>query len=380
MERTLQATIHAFVADEVAPRADAGDRNATLDRALLTRAGELQLLGLTIPAADGGRGGDTLAAVLAHQELASADPGFAIAFLAHTILFAHNFCQAANPEQRAHVLPRVLRGEWIGAMAMTEPWCGTDVLAMQTTVERCGDEYVLRGRKTFITNAPDAHYFLVYAKLDGEITSLLVERSTPGFTIGTPIDKMGMRSAPMAELLFDACSVPRRNLLGRERGGLVQMLHNLEIERLCLAAMSVGLAERCVAEMTRFAAEPDVAGELPAEDGRVQRLLAESYARTAAARCMVHDVARAVGPAQSNRLGADAAKLFAAQVGKEVADRAVQMLGMAGVCRERGLERLLRDAKLMEIGGGTLEAHQRNITRELTRQARLEAQRRVGRS
>jgi isovaleryl-CoA dehydrogenase len=367
----LRETIAAFALDEVAPRAAASDRSAMLDRQLLTRAGALGLLGLTIPIPDGGRGEAAYAAVLAHEELASADPGFAIAFLAHTILFAHNFCRTANAEQRARVLPRVLRAQWIGAMAMTEPSGGTDVLAMKTRAERRRDGYRLHGRKTFITNAPDAHCFLVYAKLDGEITTFLVERTSPGFGIGPPIAKMGMRAAPMAELVFDACPVPRQNLLGRERCGLVQMLHNLEIERLCLAAMSIGLARRCLEEIVAFAAQPGPDGELAVESGHVQRLLAESYARSEAARCLVYDVARGIDNERSNRLGSDAAKLFAAQVGKEVADHAVQVLGMVGLCRERGIERLLRDAKLLEIGGGTIEAHQRNIARELTRREQI---------
>jgi isovaleryl-CoA dehydrogenase len=371
----IDDTVRRFVAEEVGPQAVAHDRSATLNRALLARAGELGLLGITVPIADGGRGGDALTAARAHQQLASVDPGFAIAFLAHTILFTHNFVSLATEEQRRRVLPRVLSGEWIAAMAMTEPSGGTDVLAMRTSAERCSGGYLLRGSKTLITNAPTAHCFLVYGKLDGEITSFLVERSFPGFAVGSPIDKMGMRAAPMAELVFDACLVPRRNLLGRERGGLVQMMRNLEIERICLAAMAVGIAERCVAEMTRHAAQADACGVARGDDGQVQRLLAESFARTAAARSLVHEVAGRRRPELTSPLGADAAKLFAAQVATEVADRAVQMIGMAGMCHEPGVERLWRDAKLLEIGGGTVEAHQRNVTRHLVRNAQLAARR-----
>ena len=359
-----------FARDEVSPQAGAHDRSATLNRGLLARAGELGLLGITLPVGDGGRGGEALAAASAHRQLAAIDPGFAIAFLAHTILFTHNFAALANEEQRRRVLPRVLTAESIGAMAMTEPSGGTDVLAMQTEARRVPDGYVLRGTKTLITNAPDAQCFLVYAKLDGDLTSFLVERGRPGLSIGPPIDKMGMRAAPMAELAFTGCVVPRQNLLGRERAGIVQMLRNLEIERICLAAMAVGIAERCVQEMVREACGTDEAGIARAEDGHVQRHLAEAHARTAAARSFLQDVASGRAADASGRLGADSVKL--------VADRAVQLSGLGGACRERGLERLLRDAKLLEIGGGTLEAHQRNVTRELVRAAQITARRAGG--
>lgn len=377
-EAQLDEVLRRFVHDEVAPQADLHDRSATLNRPLLARAGELRLLGVTVPLVDGGRGGDALAAAQVHRHLASVDPGFAIAFLAHTILFTHNFSALASDEQRRRILPRLLAADWIGAMAMTEPSGGTDVLAMRTIAERTNGGYLLHGTKTLITNAPDAHCFLVYAKLDGEVTSFLVERGCPGVSTGRPIDKMGMRAAPMAELALDGCFVAQRNLLGRERAGIVQMLRNLEIERICLAAMAVGIAERCVDEMIVHASELDPRAAARVDDGHLQRHLAESYARMAAARSLLHEVASGRSRELSSRLGADAVKLFAAQAAKEIADRAVQVLGLAGACRQRGLERLLRDAKLLEIGGGTLEAHQRNVARELVRAARTAARRRVG--
>ncbi|MBY0280272.1 acyl-CoA dehydrogenase family protein [Candidatus Binatia bacterium] len=375
----LEEIVARFVQDEVAPQADAHDRSATLNRALLARAGALGLLGITLPVADGGRGGDMLDAATAHRRLAWADPGFAIAFLAQTILFTHNFAALADEGQRRRVLPRVLAAEWIGGMAMTEPSGGTDVLAMRSRAERVPGGYVVQGAKTLITNAPDAQCFLVYAKLDGDVTSFLVERDRAGVSVGPPIDKMGMRAAPMAELVLDACFVPRQNLLGRERAGIVQMMRNLEIERVCLAAMAVGVAERCVHEMIDDASSLDAAGRPRAEDGHVQRHLAEGHAHTAAARSLLDDVAGRRNPALASRVGADSVKLFAARTAKDVADRAVQVRGMAGVCRERGLERLLRDAKLLEIGGGTLEAHQRNVALDLVRAARIAAHRSGGR-
>ncbi|HYC21935.1 MAG TPA: acyl-CoA dehydrogenase family protein [Candidatus Bathyarchaeia archaeon] len=365
--RLLRELVHDFAAREVEPQARDHDRAGTLNLALFRRAGELGLHGLTIPAGHAGAGLDAVAAVIAHHELAKHDPGFTLAYLAHAILFVNNFFHAANDEQRGRYLPKVLTGEWIGAMGMTEPGAGTDVLGMQTTAERRGDHYRLQGRKTFITNAPDAQCFLVYAKIDGEVTAFVVDRTCPGFSTGSHIDKMGMRAAPMAELIFDDCLVPASNLLGREGGGLVHMMRNLEIERICLAAMSLGIADRCLRIMIRYSVERHTFGRALAEHGQIQRYIAESYAKTEAARCLIYQVAQSVGPGERNRVGTDAAKLFAAPVGKEVADNAMQVLGGWGYCTEFAVERLLRDAKLLEIGGGTLESHQKNLTRDLTR-------------
>lgn len=363
----LRDLVRGFAADEVEPQASANDHAGTLNVPLLRRAGELGLLGVTVPSEDGGAGLDATAAVIVHHELSKCDPGFTLAYLAHAILFVNNLHHAANPSQRARFLPKAISGEWIGAMGMTEPGAGTDVLGMQTTARRSGDGYVLQGRKTFITNAPDATCFLVYAKVDGKITAFLVERSAAGFASGPPIEKMGMRAAPMSELIFDDCFVPAENLLGAEGGGIEHMMRNLEIERLCLAAMSLGIADRCVATMAYYSIEREAFGKPIAEFGQIQRYVAESFAKTEAARTLIYAVASDVAAARRNRIGTDAAKLFAAPVGKEVADNAMQVLGGWGYCSEFTVERLLRDAKLLEIGGGTLESHQKNLTRDLTR-------------
>ncbi|MEW6272500.1 MAG: acyl-CoA dehydrogenase family protein [Thermodesulfobacteriota bacterium] len=365
--RMLRELVAGFVADAVEPQAAAHDRAGTLNVDLLRKAGELGLLGLTVPQSHGGAGLDATAAVIAHHELAKSDPGFTLAYLAHAILFVNNFFHAANDEQRGRWLAKTLSGEWVGAMGMTEPGAGTDVLGMQTTATRRGDDYLLRGRKTFITNGPDAYCCLVYAKVEGRITAFVVDRTCSGFSTGPHIEKMGMRAAPMGELIFDDCVVPAANRLGPEGGGMTHMMRNLEIERLCLAAMSLGIADRCLDIMLRYSVERHAFGKPIAEFGQIQRYVAESYAKTEAARCLIYEVARSVGPERRNRIGTDAAKLFAAPVGKEVADNAMQVLGGWGYCSEFNVERLLRDAKLLEIGGGTLESHQKNLTRDLTR-------------
>jgi isovaleryl-CoA dehydrogenase len=367
--RMLRHMVRDLVRDVVEPQAEEHDREGKLNVPLLRRCGELGLLGITIPAEHGGAGMDAVAAVIVHHELSKSDPGFALAYLAHSMLFVNNFYWAGNDEQRARYLPGVLTGEHIGAMGMTEPAAGTDVLGMRTTARQDGDRFILNGRKTLITNAPEADVFVIYARVDDRITSFLVERGFPGFATDAKISKMGMRASTMCEVQLDDCIVPAANVLGTVGSGVKNMMRNLEIERLTLAAMSLGIADRCLEIMIRYAAERQSFGKPIAEHGQIQRYIAESYAKTEAMRALIYSVARDVGPGLRNRVGTDAAKLFAAPAAKEVADNAMQVLGGWGYCTEYKVERFLRDAKLLEIGGGTLESHQKNITKELIRTA-----------
>jgi isovaleryl-CoA dehydrogenase len=363
----LREMVAAFTKEEVEAQAEKHDQLQTLNVPLFRRLGDLGLLGITVPAEDGGAGMDTTAAVIAHHELSKSDPGFCLAYLAHSMLFVNNFFHCSNAEQRGRYLGKVLSGEWIGGMGMTEPGYGTDVLGMATTAVRQGDRYIVNGTKTYITNGPDGHVFLVYAKVNGRITALLVDRDCPGFRTSSPIHKMGMRASTMSELIFENCEIPVENLLGTEGSGMTHMMRNLEIERLTLAAMSLGIADRCLEIMVRYAEGRIAFGQPINRFGQIQRFIGESYAETEALRSLVYSVARSVGPNHRNRLGSDAAKLFAGPVGKKVADAAMQVLGGNGYCTEYPVERLFRDAKLIEIGGGTLESHQKNITKDLTK-------------
>jgi len=363
----LRAMVRQFAQQKVEPQAQEHDEQATFNPALLRALGELGLIGVTIPEADGGAGLDATASVIVHDELAYSDPGFTLGYLAHALLFVNNFYYAGNAAQRAKYLPGTLSGKVIGAMGMTEPAVGTDVLGLQTTARKVDGGYVLDGRKTFITNACEADVFMVYAKLEDRITTFIVERSFPGFSTSAKIPKMGMRASTMAELIFDGCKVPAENLLGTEGGGITNMMRNLEIERLGLAAMSLGMARRCLDIMVRYSTERRSFGKPLAEHGQIQRHIGESYAKVEAMRALTYNVAASVGPSSRNRLGTDAAKLFAATAAKEVADMAMQVLGGYGYCAEYRVEQFFRDAKLIEIGGGTIEAHQKNITRDLTR-------------
>ncbi|MDC0721458.1 acyl-CoA dehydrogenase family protein [Nannocystis bainbridge] len=364
--RMLRQMVADFAAREVEPQAAAHDHKGELNVPLFRRLGDLGLLGITIPEADGGAGMDAVAAVIVHHELAKHDPGFTLAYLAHSMLFVNNFYHCSNAEQRARYLPRVLSGEWVAGMGMTEPGAGTDVLGMTTTAVRDGDGWVLNGTKTYITNGCEGHCFLVYAKVEGRITAFVVDRDCPGFRSSNHIDKLGMRASTMSELIFEDCKVPGANVLGEVGSGLTHMMRNLEIERTTLAAMSVGIADRCVDIMVRYAEERHAFRQSLNRFGQIQRYLADGYAMTEAAKCLVYNVARDIGPDVRNRVGSDAAKLFAAPVGKQVADFAMQVMGGAGYCKEFPVERLWRDAKLLEIGGGTIEAHQKNLTKDLT--------------
>jgi isovaleryl-CoA dehydrogenase len=363
----IRQTVRQLAQSRVEPQAMEHDEAGTFNTALLRELGSMGLIGITIPEDAGGAGLDATASVIVHEELAYSDPGFTLGYLAHALLFVNNFYWAGNAAQHARYLPKVLTGESVGAMGMTEPAVGTDVLGMQTVARRAGDHFILDGRKTFITNGPEADVALVYAKLDDRITTFVVERKFPGFSTSAKIPKVGMRASTMSELIFEDCHVPAENLIGTEGGGITNMMRNLEIERLGLAAMSLGIARRCLDTMVRYAQERRTFGKPLAEHGQIQRYIGDSFAKTEAMRALIYNVAASVGPKHRNRLGTDAAKLFAATAAKEVADAAIQVLGGYGYCSEYRVEQFWRDAKLMEIGGGTLEAHQKNITRDLTR-------------
>jgi isovaleryl-CoA dehydrogenase len=371
----LRQMVRDFVRNEVEPQALAHDREERFNRALFRRAGELDLLGVTVAAEHGGAGLDATAAVIIHEELSASDPGFCLAYLAHAMLFVNNFYRNSNDEQRARLLPKVISGEHVGGMCMSEPHVGTDVLGMSTKAERHGDEYRLTGRKMWITNgmideSTLGDVFLVYAKTEGgRVSSFIVEKGFAGFEKGQKIrDKCGMRASTTAELIFEDCRVPVRNRLGEEGDSLMHMMRNLELERLTLAAMSLGIGMRCVQVMCRYANERHAFGKPLRDFGQIQRYIARSYAQWKAARAYVYDTARRMDlDRPGNRVDSDGAKLIATTMGKDVADNAMQVLGGYGYVGEYVVERLWRDAKLLEIGGGTLEAHEKNITKDLSR-------------
>ncbi|MCE2487155.1 MAG: acyl-CoA dehydrogenase family protein [Desulfurellaceae bacterium] len=370
----LRQTVRDFAREQVEPQALESDRQERFNLDLFRQLGNLGLLGISVPERYGGAGMDAVAAVIVHEELSAVDPGLCLAYLAHAMLFVNNFCRNANDAQRRRYLEKVMSGEWVGGMCMTEPSAGTDVLGMKSQAVRRGDMYYLNGRKMFITNgAVDdttlGDIFLVYAKTDQGLSSFVVEKDFPGFSLGQRLHgKTGMRASMTAELVFEDCAVPAENRLGQEGESLLHMMRNLEIERVTIAAMSTGIAARCVEVMTRYASERTAYGEPINSFGQVQRYIADSYAQYMAARTYVyHTAARMNLDSPGQRIDSDGVKLVATTMAKQVADNAMQVLGGYGYFSEYVVERLWRDAKLLEIGGGTLEAHQKNITKDLTR-------------
>ena len=379
--KMLRDTVRSFVRDEVEPQAHAFDKKEEFNRALFQKLGDLGLLGITVPEAYGGAGMDAIAACIVNEELSYSDPGFSLAYLAHSMLCVNNLAFNAKEEQKKKYLPKLCSGEWIGAMAMSEPNFGTDVLGMETRAEKKGSEWHINGRKLWITNGvvdeknTPADLVWLYARTDdrksnkARISTFIVERGHKGYSVGQKIkDKLGMRASNTAELVFDHCVVPESNLVGAEGESLLHMMKNLELERLALAAMSVGIARRSLEVMNRYAEERSAFGQSINRFGQIQRHIAESYAEYRAARSYLYDVARKIDLAkEGNRIDSDGVKLFASTVGKNIADRAIQVLGGFGYVGEYTVERLWRDAKLLEIGGGTIEAHQKNITRDLAK-------------
>lgn len=370
--KQLRQTVRRFGQSELEPQAAEHDEGETFNEVLFRRLGsELGLFGLMVAPEDGGAGMDAVASVLVHEELSRFDPALMLSYLAHEVLFVTNFYHASTPEQRRMYLPRVLSGQSVAAMAMTEPEAGTDVLGMRTQAVKKGDQYIVNGVKQFITNGPHADLVVVYAKTGPQprdISAFVVENSFKGYSVGRRESKMGMRASPTSCLVFEDMVVPEQNLLGKQDEALVMMMRNLEIERLTLAAQSIGIALRCCDVMTQYAANDRKAfGQRLAEFGQVQRMVAESFASTQAARALVYATAHQVVPWRRESLGAACAKLVATTTAEVVARNAVQVLGGYGYSRAFPVERLMRDAVLLSIGGGTNEAMQKNITRDLVR-------------
>eukprot|EP01083_Nonionella_stella_P049753 132521_1 len=375
----LREMVRKWVSENLEPQANEFNREERFNMELFKQCGELGLLGITVSPDYGGSGMDAVAAVLVHEEMSYVDPGFCLSYLAHSMLFANNLMQNGSDEQRAAYLPGACDGSAIGGMCMSEPGSGSDVFGMSTEARRgTGGSWELSGNKMWITNGVVAHekpgdLFLVYARTGSsgdptkDISQFLVEKSFKGFSLGSHIrGKCGMRASGTAELVFDACVVPAANLVGAEGGAHMCMMRNLEIERLRLAVMSLGIAKRCIDTMNSYASDRKAFGKPIRKFGQIQRFISQSYAEYMAARCYVYNTALHTDVSKAgHRLDSDGAKLLAGEMGKNVADRAIQVLGGNGYIEEYVVERLWRDAKLLEIGGGTNEALQANMTRDL---------------
>lgn len=376
----LREMVRDWTQENVEPQALEHDKHERFNLELLRSMGELGLLGISAQEEYGGAGLDATACAIVHEELSASDPGFALAYLAHSMLFVNNLAYNGTVEQKERILPKVCSGEWIGAMAMSEPDAGTDVLGLSTTaVQQEDGTWVINGRKMWITNGclddegTPADIVWVYAKtgMDAkgrvQMSTFLVEAGMPGYSVGQKIlDKTGMRASNTAELVFDNCIVPAANIVGAPGESLIHMMGNLELERLTLAAMALGIARRSLEEMNKYATERTAFKSQIRDFGQMQRYIGESWAKYRSMRAYVYDTANnlTIGTA-GQRLDSDGVKLFTTTAAKEIADAAMQVMGGYGYVAEYHVERLWRDSKLLEIGGGTLESHQKNITRDL---------------
>ena len=369
----LRENISKFAKNEIDDQAKEHDELEKFNEPLFRKLGkELGIFGVTVPEKDGGLGLDTTAAVIIHEEMSQYDPAFTLSYLAHEVLFVNNFYYASNEEQRSRYLSKVISGEWIAGMGMTEPGAGTDVMGMSTIAVKKGDKYILNGTKQYITNGSIGDIFLVYAKLNNKdnrkISAFIIEKKFKGFSVGKKEEKMGMRSSPTSQLIFEDMEVPIENLIGKENEATIHMMRNLEIERVTLAAQSIGIAKRCIDIMCDYTIRHREAfTKKLIEFGQIQRMVAESYVDCNQARALVYNVASIVNPEIRNSLGAASAKLAATRMAESVSRNAIQVLGGYGYCREYPVERLHRDSILLSIGGGTNEAMQKNIISDLKR-------------
>ncbi|MEN9810259.1 MAG: hypothetical protein RLZZ488_1826 [Pseudomonadota bacterium] len=371
--RELTETVRAFASKELAPHADELDREERLAPGIFKKLGDLGILGITIPEEFGGANLGAKAMVSVMEELSYAEPGTCLSYLAHSLLFVHNLAQNGSKEQCDRYLPRCVTGELVTGMAMTEPGAGSDAVGMTTRAVREGDHYVLNGTKMFITNGPIGDVFLVYARTgEGrqDLSTFIVESGFAGFTVSKKLSKMGMRSSPTGELVFRNCRVPVQNRVGEEGSCVKHMMKNLDIERVGLAAMSLGIARACLDHSLKYSTERSQFGEPIVNFQSISEKLSNMYIGYRAARALVYEAAQVIDEGRRANQEAAAAKVFASEMATKVALDAIQVLGGYGYIREFPVERLMRDAKLLEIGGGTSEILRSVIIKEFVRKSR----------
>jgi isovaleryl-CoA dehydrogenase len=369
-ELALRDAAREIVRREVAPVAARMDREDHFPRDVFGRLGEHGLLGPTLPAEVGGLGLSYRAQALILEEVARASPALALSVGAHSNLFADNVARNGTPDQRRRFLPEIASGKAIGALALTEPNAGSDAVSIRTRAERRGDDYVLNGSKQFITNGPVASLLLVYAKTAPDrgargISAFVVRSDSPGFSVARSLDKMGMRGSPTGELAFHDVRVPAADRLGEENDGVRIMMSGLNVERAVLAAIPVGILEECLELSVAYARDRVQFGEPIGRFELIQAKLAEMYTDLSASRLLLLAALEEVVAAPERRAASAAALTFASEASTRAALEAIQIHGGYGYMRDLPLERLARDAKLLEIGAGTSEIRRLLIAREL---------------
>ncbi len=366
----LRETVSAFARHEIAPRAAEADRRAEFPHDLWRKFGDMGLLGITVEEEYGGTNMGYLAHVVAMEEISRASASVGLSYGAHSNLCVNQLRRNGTEAQKRQYLPKLISGEHVGALAMSEPGAGSDVVSMRTRAERKGDAYVINGSKMWITNGPDADVLVVYAKTDPAaaskgITAFIIEKGLAGFSTAQKLDKLGMRASHTCELVFEDCEVPAQNVLGPVNGGARVLMSGLDYERLVLAGGPLGIMQACLDVVIPYVHDRKQFGQPIGEFQLMQAKLADMYTTLNACRAYVYAVAKAVDRGETTRKDAAGAILYAAERATWMAGEAIQALGGNGYINEFSTGRLWRDAKLYEIGAGTSEIRRMLIGREL---------------
>ena len=371
----LRDTVGGFSRDRIAPRADEIDRSNTFPRDLWPEMGALGLLGITVEEEYGGSGLGYLAHCVAMEEVSRGSASVGLSYGAHSNLCVNQLRRNGTDAQRRQYLPKLISGEHVGALAMSEPGAGSDVVSMRTVADKKGDRYVLNGSKMWITNGPIAETIVVYAKTDRTagsrgITAFIVEKDFKGFSTAQKLDKLGMRGSDTGELVFENCEVPEENVLGVVGNGVNVLMSGLDYERVVLAAGPIGIMQACMDVVVPYVHERKQFGQSIGQFQLIQAKLADMYVAMNAARAYVYAVARACDEGRTTREDSAGAILLAAESATKMALDAIQCLGGNGYINEFATGRLLRDAKLYEIGAGTSEIRRMLIGREIFEKTR----------
>jgi isovaleryl-CoA dehydrogenase len=366
----LRDTVIQFCRDEIVPISADIDASNTFPNHLWQKLGALGVLGITVSEAYGGADMGYLAHCIAMEEISRASASVGLSYGAHSNLCVNQIYLNGNAAQKERYLPKLINGEYIGSLAMSEANAGSDVVSMQLDAREEGDHFVLNGTKMWITNGPDAHVLVVYAKTDKQagskgITAFIIERDFPGFSTAQKLDKLGMRGSNTCELVFDTCRVPKENILGVLNGGVKVLMSGLDYERAVLAAGPVGIMQSCLDTVMPYVHERKQFDKAIGEFQLIQAKLADMYTETNASRSFLYAVARACDRGEVDRKEAAGVILYTSEKATQMALQAIQILGGNGYINEYPAGRLLRDAKLYEIGAGTSEIRRMLIGREL---------------